>query len=829
MVDSGQSLSHYTILRPLGKGGMGEVFLAEDTVLGRKVALKFLSKDAIKDSVARGRFLREAKSAAAIDDPFICKIYETGEVDGEPFIAMEYIEGESLGDRIAREPMSLEEVVTTAEEIAEALGVAHEHGIIHRDLKPSNIMLTTQGHAKVLDFGLAKQVFTAGKMDTSAQTATSDDLTGRGVTLGTLSYMSPEQLRALPLTPRSDVFSFGIVLHEMLTGNHPFTRYSSPETINAIMSDEAPAPENKEGKIPQKLLDIHDKTLAKDPEDRYQNASEVFQELSALKQTLAPPKKKGIHTIGIGIAMVLAAIIVVAGLRLLPRGTEPSEIPDALSVLIADFDNQTGDEVFNGVLEQATRIGLEGASFINAYRRGDARKVAEVIQPGDSTLDEEMARLVAQREGINVVVAGSIGEENGNYAISVRAIDGATGEVIESHRIESEHREGVLVAVGNLAGRTRESLGDTTPESVRMAAKETFTAASLEAAHAYAQTQELVAGGKFEEAFQAYSEAVELDPDFGRAFAGMAVSTVNMGQAEKAVEYFELAMQHIDRMTEREKYRTRSTYYFTLRNYSRAAEVLQELIDAFPYDQAGLINLPHFYYQARQMGRALEAAQYAVEIYPGSTIANANAALLSVYAGDFENAAVQCESLLESFGNFEPLHICMGLSKLALGNRDAAIARYEDLATVSTWGSSLAAAGLADIALYEGRLDDAAAILNEAVEVALAGDDPAGAARDLATLGHIELLRERPQLAADFARRAILTGQRGRIFFEAARVLISAGEEAEAGEIIQQLANRLAPEPQTYAMLLEGELLLAQGESRRAVDRFLEARDKLDT
>jgi tetratricopeptide (TPR) repeat protein len=527
--------------------------------------------------------------------------------------------------------------------------------------------------------------------------------------------------------------------------------------------------------------------------------------------------------------MILAAIVVVAGLRLLPRATLPPETPEALSVLIADFDNQTGDDVFTGVLEQATRIGLEGASFVNAYRRGDARKVAEIIQPGDAALDEEMARLVAQREGINVVVTGSISEEDGSYAISVRAIDGASGESIASHRIESEDREGVLAVIGKLAGRTRESLGDTTPESVRMAAKETFTAASLEAAHAYAQAQELVAGGKFEEAFEAYSEAVKLDPDFGRAYAGMAVATVNMGQAEKAVEYFELAMQHIDRMTEREKYRTRSTYYFTLRNYERAAEVLQELIDAFPYDQAGLINLPHFYYQARQMGRALEAARYAVEIYPGSTIANANAALLSVYAGDFENATAQCESLLESFGNFEPLHICMGLSQLALGNRDAAIARYEHLAGVSTWGSSLAAAGLADIALYEGRLDDAEAILNEAVEVALANEDSAGAARDLATLGHMELLRENPQRAAGYARRAIETDQRGRILFEAARVLIVAREEAEAGGIITQLADRLAPEPQTYAILLEGELLLAQGDSRRAVDRFLDAQQNLDT
>jgi serine/threonine protein kinase len=397
---------------------MGEVFLAEDTVLGRKVALKFLAKDAIEDPVARGRFLREAKSAAAIDDPFICKIYETGEVDGEPFIAMEYIEGESLADRIDRGPMSIEEVVATASEVAEALGVAHENGIIHRDLKPSNIMLTNKGRAKVLDFGLAKQVFAPGEMDTSAETASSDDLTAQGVTMGTLTYMSPEQLRALPLTPTSDVFSFGIVLHEMLTGEHPFIRPTSPATINAIMTDPVPTPTSGEHKVPPVLLAIRDKALAKEPEERYQSAVDIVADLAEVRQAIEPVKK-ATHTVGIAMAIVLAAIVVVAGLRLLPRGPEPAqpETHEPVSVLIADFDNQTGEEVFDGALEQAVAIGLESASFVNSYRRGRARQVANQIQEGVDSLDPEMARLVAQREAINVLVLGSISGMDGSYRL----------------------------------------------------------------------------------------------------------------------------------------------------------------------------------------------------------------------------------------------------------------------------------------------------------------------------------------------------------------------------------------------------------------------------
>jgi tetratricopeptide (TPR) repeat protein/tRNA A-37 threonylcarbamoyl transferase component Bud32 len=802
---------------------MGEVFLAEDTVLGRKVALKFLAKDAIKDPIARGRFLREAKSAAAIDDPFICKIYETGEVDGEPFIAMEYIEGESLGDRIDRAPMSLEEVVTTAAEIAEALGVAHEHGIIHRDLKPSNIMLTNQGHAKVLDFGLAKQIFSPGEMDTSAETASSDDLTGRGVTLGTLSYMSPEQLRGEILTPRSDVFSFGIVLHEMLTGEHPFARHSSPETMNAIMNDPAPTPQNKDGKLPAELIEIHDKVLAKDPEDRYENAAGVASDLSSIRQALAPAKKKGIHTIGIAAAMILAAVVVVAGLRLMPRSAGTPVTPEALSVLIADFDNETGDEVFTGVLEKATSIVLEDASFVSTYGRNAALRAAEAIRPDATVLDEELARLIAHREGVNIVVSGSIAKSDENYVVSMSALDAI------DERIEVDGREEVLNAVGRLAGSTREKLGDTDSVAIRHAAEETFTASSLEAARAYVQAQEKMSAGEWQEAIEAFDDLVEDYPEMGRAYAGAAVALANMNRREEAAEYFELAMSHIEHMSEREKFRTRGTYYLMTRNYPKASEVYEQLVEAYPYDEVARVNLVLGYFYGRQMDRALAAAQDAVENFPDSVIARANFGLVAMYAGDFETAKSQIAILFETHPSYETAYVGLALSQQALGETEDAKRTYQTLADISAFGASLAAAGLADLALAGGQFGDAAEILESAIAVDLENGDEAAAGRKLTALAHAQLMDGQSGAAIATAERAVKASQQDPVLFEAARVHIGAGDQSVASALAAQLADRLAPEPRAYAKLIEGEIALANGEVSRAVSLFNEAQAILDT
>jgi tetratricopeptide (TPR) repeat protein/tRNA A-37 threonylcarbamoyl transferase component Bud32 len=828
MVDSGQSLSHYTIIRPLGKGGMGEVFLAEDTVLGRKVALKFLAKGAIEDQTARGRFLREARSAAAIDDPFICKIYETGEVDGEPFIAMEYIEGESLGDRIDRAPMSIEEVVTTAAEIAEALGAAHEHGIIHRDLKPSNIMLTGQGHAKVLDFGLAKQVFTADQMDTSAETATSDDLTGRGVTLGTLTYMSPEQLKGLPLTPRSDVFSFGVVLHEMLTGKHPFTRPSTPETMSAIMGDPPPAIDAKDSRIPQKLLHVLDRALAKQPEDRFENAMEIVRDLEEVRQAIAPVKK-ATHTIGIAMAIILAAIVVVAGLRLLPRAAKPPTTPEALSVLIADFDNQTGEEVFTGVLDRATAIVIEDASFVTPFKRDAALRVAESIRPGATVLDEELARLVAQREGVNVVITGSVEKSGPEYTVWMIALDPISGDVISRQQFDTDDREEVLSAVGRMAGQTREDLGDTNPEAIRRAAEESFTATSLDAAHAYVQAQDFLTAGNWQDAIDAFTDLVEDYPKMGRAYSGIAVALANMNRREEAAEYYELAMSHIDHMTEREKGRTRGTYYLMTRNYEKASEVYEQLVDRYPYDEAARVNLVLGYFYGRQMERALVAAQEAVDAFPHSAMAQANLALVAMYASDFETAVSLAKSVIEAHPKYETAYVGLALSQLALGDSEAATRTYDTLAGISAFGASLAAAGLADLKLYEGRLEDAVVILQHSAATDLENGDGAAGARKLVTLAHAELIRGRLREAAEAAKKAVECSQQDPVLFEAARVHIGVGDLSEAQALAEQLGQRLAPEPRAYAKLIEGEIGLVNAEPARAVAQFSAAQAILNT
>jgi tetratricopeptide (TPR) repeat protein/tRNA A-37 threonylcarbamoyl transferase component Bud32 len=828
MVDSGQSLSHYKIIRPLGKGGMGEVFLAEDTVLGRKVALKFLAKDAIEDTTARSRFLREAKSAAAIDDPFICKIYETGEVDGEPFIAMEYIEGESLADRIDRAPMSVEEAVTIASEIAEALGAAHEHGIIHRDLKPSNIMLTAQGHAKVLDFGLAKQVFIPGDMDTSAETATSDNLTGRGVTLGTLTYMSPEQLRGLALTPKSDVFSFGIVLHEMLTGKHPFSRPSSPETMSAIMAEPPPTPEHYEGKIPQKLLDVHDKALAKEPEDRYPNAMEIVGDLEEIRQAIAPAKK-ATHTIGIAMAIVLAAIVVVAGLRLLPRGVEAPMTPEAMSVLVADFDNQTGEEVFTGVLEKATSIVLEDASFVSTYGRDAALRAAEAIRPGATVLDEELARLIAHREGVNIVVSGSISKSDGSYVVSMSAIDAIEGNVVSEQEIDVGGREEVLNAAGRLAGRTREELGDTDSVAIRHAAEETFTASSLDAARAYVQAQEKMSAGKWQEAIDAFLLLAEDYPEMGRAYAGAAVALANMNRREEAAEYFELAMSHIEHMSEREKFRTRGTYYLMTRNYPKASEVYEQLVEAYPHDEVARVNLVLGYFYGRQMDRALIAAQDAVEKFPESVIALANLGLIAMYAGDFETAKSQIAILFQAHPSYETAYVGLALSQQALGETEEATQTYRTLADISRFGASLAASGLADLALAGGRYGDAVEILENAAAVDIANGDEAAAGRKFTALAHAQLMGGQSNAAVATADRAVETSQQDPVLFEAARVHVEAGSFSRASDLASQLGGRLAPEPRAYAKLIEGEIALANEEASQAVSLFNEAQAILDT
>lgn len=828
-----EDVLHYHIVRKLGEGGMGAVYLAEDTKLRRQVALKVLPEEVTLDPERRQRFMREARAAAAINHPNIAAVYDIVDADGCIFIVMEYVRGGTLGDAIYDKRLDFRSSIDVAIQIAEALAKAHEHGIVHRDVKPANVLLSPDGYPKVIDFGLAKQFSEAlaEPDDGFSERATASELrTQAGAVFGTAAFMSPEQARGAPVDARSDVFSFGALLYELLTGQRAFKRPSVMETISAVLRDPPPPPPpSVESRYRASVEQILNKALEKNPDDRYPTMADLLADLRRLREDAST------STNGFSRAVVWAAglsAVSVAAVTLWLSGRPPPTVdaaPEPISVLIADFENSTGDSLFDGALEQAVAISIEGASFINSYRRGQARAVLQELRPEATKLDEEMARLVAQRQGIDVVISGAIESAGSGYRLSIAALDALTGENLVAMNTDVDQKDGVLAALGVLVVGARRALGDVIPESQQAIAEETFTAGSLEAASQYARAQELMVVGRWEEAIPLYRSAIDLDPDFGRAYAGLAASFHNLGRVAEAREHYEAALSRIDRMTDREKFRTRGGYYLMVRNYEKAAEEYQSLADAFPFDTAGLSNLPLAYFYGREMGRTLEAAQKVVDIYPEQTLSRGNLALFAMYAGDFSTALEQAKAVLEANPEYATAFVAEAVSHLAEGDPDAAAEAYSRLSDVSAFGASLAATGEADLALFSGAVGRARQIL----EAGIASDETSGydaeAARKRLWLAEIEAQSGDFDSAIQNVERALDSSEREQLLFLAAGVFLQAGEEERALELARILGDRFQPDPQTYARLIEGQAQLKQGELQRATTSFREARRTLDT
>ncbi len=878
MPAAGELFNHYRILEAIGKGGMGEVFLAEDTILERKVAIKFLPENMNWDPPTRKRFLREAKAAAAMNHPNICQVYETAEVQGRSLIVMEYVEGETLKQRLSRGPLPLIETVQLACEISEALTEAHEKGIVHRDLKPANIMLKAGGRPKIMDFGLAKHVAPASAaggefgnksvheaqppiagqnagasvskaVDTSARPALSDsdistiskspgkaadatlsetvsisaDLTQEGALVGTIAYMSPEQARCESVDARSDIFSFGVVLYEMLSAKNPFHRESQIQTLSAILRDAAPPPQAQSaGAPPAALRNIINKALAKDISQRYQSMKEMEQDLRAVRDDLMPRKRPAWVSWTLGAAAVL--VLALAGVSWwfasrTPSGAERPPLP----ILIADFDNNAGEDVFNAVLEQALEVGLEEASFITSYKRTDAQRIAQKIKPGAIRLTRDTARLVAQREGIPIVLAGAVAKKGTEYGLSVEAIDSVSGEITAKRKTAAGNREDVLAKMADLAVRLRRDLGDTEAESAKLIAKETFTSSSLQAAQSYAVAQNLLAGsGKWREALGHFLNAVKLDPNFGRAYAGLAVCYRNLQQSEESEKYYQEAMKHIDRMTDREKFRTRGGYYIWKKNYTQAIEQFEALIRQYPADGVGLSNLALAYFYGRDVASALKQQRKALQMWPSSLPVRSNLALYAMYGGDFDTARAEAAKVMETYSSYWPAFVCQAVSETAKSRLPQARAIYQKLAAVDSDGASISAMGLADLALYEGKFSEGVAVLEKGIAADLADKNAGEAAKKLAMLAGVRLHLGQNSAAVAAASKAVAASKDDRVLFEAASAHIGAGRIPEALGLAKTLKERLEPDPQAYGSLIQAKVELRQGNRVEAI-RLLEA------
>ena len=832
MFNPGDKVKHYEIVRLIGKGGMGEVYLAKDKVLDRKVAIKFLPEEMQTDDLARLRLLREAKAAAALDHPFICKIYEAGEVDGKAFFAMEYVEGTDLRSKMDKGPIPLRDVLQTTLEIAEALDYAHSKGIIHRDLKPANVMLTPQGHAKVMDFGLAKHFLLDGKADIT-KTLSQASLTGHGALVGTLAYMSPEQARGESLDGRSDIFSLGLIFYELATGRYPFSRMSPLETVTSILRDPTPPVHIKPRIVNPILSPIFRKALAKDPAARFQNAGEIIKDLKKLQREIVGGTAFLLRSWQKVAAVIVLIITLVAGAILVTRrlSTKPQAVePDMVSVLVSNFQNQTGDPIFDGILEKALDISLAGTPFISIYSRQKALELAAQLDPSTGeTLDEKRAQLVGRRAGINLVVGGEIAQGEKGYSIRVWALDTVKSEKIYEESSHVDTQNDILKEIDRFSAKLRSNLGDVPADSKKALTKETFTTTSLEAMKVYARAQELDDQGKTEEALKEYLRAIDHDPNFGRAYSGAAVIYFNSSRFDEAESYFKEAMKRIDQMTDREKYRDRGMYALMERDFKKAIDEFSYLLQHYPGDYVIHANLAIAYFYARNMPGAVKEGLLDVKYNPQGVWTHTNMSWYALATGDLPTAERESRKALELESSFTKAYITLALTQLAKGQPGEAIETYRKLRDLDSYGATLAATGLADLAITEGRLTEALKILDDGIAFDLKNGQAYDAAIKCTMLAQTYLLQGKKERAVETAERALKTSEATEILFSAALVDLDAGQEEKARSLQAELNKKPQPEPRVYARLIGGELSRARGDIGNAVSLFHEAKDLIDT
>jgi eukaryotic-like serine/threonine-protein kinase len=821
----------YEIIEMLGEGGMGAVYKATDRELERTIALKVIRPELANNPEILQRFKQELILARQITDRNIIRIFDLGEADGIRFITMEYVEGENLYHMLRdRGKLPVDEVVDIMEQVFSGLRAAHREGVIHRDLKPGNIMRDPQGRVLIMDFGLAR-------------TMGSDGMTRTGAMLGTMEYMSPEQAQALDLDARSDIFTMGLICYELLSGKMPFQADSAIASLLRRTRERAVPISEVTRDTPAVLSNIVSKCLERDPGLRYQSAQAVLDDLhawqrkngrtkvSATAPSLLLNRARELPWKRTSIAVLLLLIMLGATWYLSSRGRLRAPIQHApVSVLVADFHNNTSDPLFDDTLEPMFNVALEGASFINAYNRGSARSLAGKLPNGTGKLDAETARLVAVSQGVTAVITGSLTSRGAGYQMSVSAIDAVTGKNLANTEITAANKDDLLLAIPKLASPIRKALGDTTPESVQLAATQgSFTTSNLEAVHYYSIAMEQQFSGKMKDALVSFSKAAELDPNFARAYAGMAAAAGNLGNSQDAEKYAKLAMAHVDRMTERERYRVRGQYYIRTENWQKCIEEYTELLKQYPADNIGQTNVALCYGQSLNMPKAMEEAQKAVQLAPKDVMTRMNFSLYSCYSAEFQACEAGGREALQLNPAYEEASFVIGYAQLGQNHLAQASETYEKLQKLSPWGASLAASGLANLAVYQGRFQDGIEILDKAAAADLAAKNSDAAADKYWLLAQAKLSRGDQPGAAAAAEQALARSQSVKIRFLTARVFVEAGQIAKANKLAASLGSELQPAPRAYSKLILGEAALNEKNPRQALQLFTEAKDLVDT
>jgi serine/threonine protein kinase/tetratricopeptide (TPR) repeat protein len=721
---SGETVGVYRLVRELGHGGMGTVYLAYDTRLGRRAALKLLPSRLVNNPDRVRRLQREARAATALNHPNIITIYDFGQDNGRDYIASEFVQGSTLRDYVGHPALTLNQILDVTTQVASALEAAHAAGIVHRDIKPENIMLRPDGYAKVLDFGLAKLTEPesgGNEARTDASGATSDFETRAGMVLGTVNYMSPEQVRGQKVDGRSDLFSLGVVLYELITGHRPFGGKTWHHTMVAI-TDIEPAPIERfvKGASPS-LQQVIRRVLAKDREERYQNARELLVDLEKLQDELASDTRLqrvgrarrparineqtmamgGTHSVAItdegpaqnvtGAVSLLtrlnrhkraaAVTVIVAATaaffyfgRTFGLGPAAPALTGKDTILLADFVNTTGDEVFDGTLKQGLAVQLEQSPYLNIFPEERARETLKMMERSqDEKITREVGREICQRRGIKALLVGTIAALGRNYVITLEAINSQSGEAIARQQAEAEGKEQVLRALGRASTEMREHLGESL-SSIRKfnAPIEQATTASLEAFKNYAVGVELWRKGQYEQSVPPLKRAVELDGEFALAYAQLGTSYRDVRNLALGNKYLEQAYQLRDRVSERERLEISASYFRHITGeLDKRIEATSLLTRTYPQDPSGYHLHGNSLIIKGEYEQAAEAYRTALRLDADFALSHANLAISLIGLNRFDEAQEIIEEGLERKLNSSGFHNRLYLLAFLKGDAQA--------------------------------------------------------------------------------------------------------------------------------------------------------------